>query len=89
MDVFTPELISTLLQVGGTPAALGLMLYYVWNTGPKQDLHRMADTVESIRADLNTHREAVLKEQMEHRDRLQRLEILAEAAAKYARNNGG
>lgn len=80
--LLAPEVLKTLLEVGGTPAALAFMLYYAWNNGPKKDLHRMADAVEEIRKDLNSHRDVVLHQQMEQQGRLQRLEIIAEAMSK-------
>lgn len=84
MDL-TPELLQVIFQVGGTPAMLGFVLYFLWTNGPKADLERMADTVSDIRNDLHKHRDAVLNEQAGHRERLQRLEILAEAAQEERR----
>jgi len=70
----TPEIVNTILQIGGTPAALAFMLYHLWTNGPKQDLHRMAQAVEGVKQDLGR----VLDEQQAQRDRLVRLEVKAE-----------
>ncbi len=74
------EIVQLLFQVGGTPAMVGFVLYFMWTHGPKRDLERMADTVDSIGRDLRQHREAVLAEQAGHRERIQRLELKEEAA---------
>ena len=82
MAEMTPEILQMLLQIGGTPALIGFVLYFMWTHGPKADLQRMADTVSDIREDLHRHRDAVLNEQAGHRERIQRLEILTEQAVE-------
>lgn len=87
----TPEIWQALLQVGGTPALIMGGIYWMWKAGVKDeirrvtsrveaDVERMASAVDGIRLDLQSHRDAVLQEQQAHRERLQRLEILAEQA---------
>jgi hypothetical protein len=89
METTTLDVFQFLLQVGGTPALVLGGLYYLWHHGVRseiakvtqnitKDVDRITATVENIRTDLQIHRDAVLKQQASHTERIQRLEILAE-----------
>jgi hypothetical protein len=85
------EMWQTIIQVFGTPGLILAGLYWMWHGKVEAeigrvmdrietDVGRMTSAVEGIRRDLNSHREVVLAEQQAHRERLQRLEIIAEQA---------
>jgi hypothetical protein len=70
MDGLTPEMIQTLLQIGGTPALVGFIAYKVWN-GTSQRIRSIEGKVEGIdktltRIDMRLQLEEELK--LRHRE---------------------
>ncbi len=45
---FTPELIQTILQIGGTPALVFVVIWRMWN-GTSKRIHEIADDAKESR----------------------------------------
>lgn len=56
----SPEIITTVLQVGGAPALIALLVYKTWN-GTSERIRTMTSDMAEMKDDVKDVRERVIK----------------------------
>ena len=80
MDDMSPEVTSGIVQALATVGGMGAMLSWLWHIGPGAKISSIDRRVSESMGRMERIVEAIQKDHHNNRDRIQRLEILAEQA---------